>query len=685
MQRSSLLTALLIAVTVALFWPVYSFDFVWDDYVNIVDNPFMANPSWSSVVRFWTKPFFYLYVPLTYTVWVFITRAVSLWNLVEASAGPMAAGPYHLANLLLHILAVLVVFAILKKLVRRDWPAAAGAMLFAVHPMQIEPVAWVTGLKDVLAGLLSLLAVWQYLSYAVTTVAVDDLTAGDNIDKARKPSGHDATSARRRRIHYGLATAAFALALLAKPAAAMLPAALWVLDRCVIGRSMRDATRSLSGWLLLVLLVMVLAKMAQTEELVTYITPLWFRPLLFADAVGFYLFKLIVPLRLGVDYGRSAEWVVQEGWLEFFWLLPLVLAVFVWFERTRRPWLVPAAGLFVIGIIPVSGLVLFAFQEISVVADRYLYFSMLGPALALASLLSERGGKPALAITAALLSLLAIKSAAQVQLWRDESTLFTHALAVNPRSWLARNNLANDSLKHGKIDEALARFEQVLLQKPQLADTIITVGNILADQGKLDEAVVRYQEALRQALSLRLLLSAARAHTELANVFIVRGDVEEATRHYREALRNDPEYFPAHQNLGILLFNRGQIDAAIPHLETALNAGSPSLAVYNNLAIALAKSGRIDEAVQHLRTALRMNPKDADAHNNLGIILAGTGQVEDGAAEFREAARLRPDFAQAHENLSRAMGILGKPEDAARHHQEALRIEAARRASGAAR
>ncbi len=674
MSRQSSLSALLIVVTAAVFWQVQRFEFVWDDVVNLSGNPYMARPSWASLARFWERPFAYLYVPLTYTVWLITTRGVTLWNLLDGSAAVLWPGPFHAANLLLHLLAVVVVFAILRKLVRQDWPAAAGAMLFAVHPVQVEPVAWATGLKDVLAGLLSLVSVWQYLAYAGTAAAAGK-SAGGNAEKtnADDPEG---SITKRKRLHYTLATLTFALALLAKPTAVVVPAALWVLDHLLIGRSMRAATRSLAGWILLVSPIAVMTKMAQTAELVEFITPLWFRPLLFADAIGFYVFKLIFPLRLTIDYGRSAQWVVKEGWLDFFWVIPCVLlAILLWFGRQRRPWLVAAAALFVLGILPVSGLSLFAFQNISVVADRYLYFAMLGPALALASLLSERGGKLPLTIALVALGLLSVRTAMQVPYWRDNQSLFDHALELNPNSWIARLNLATLLAQEGKLDEAVAQFRALLRLKPTYAEAYNNLGSALSRQGKLDEAVEQYREALR------VNPASAVPHTNLANIHAKRGEVDDAIRHYREAVRIDPEYFEAHQKLGDLLFGRGQIEEAVPHLEEALRGNAANLEDYNNLAIALAKTGRIDEAIRFLRAALLANPSNAGAHNNLGIVLAGTGQIEDGAEQFREAVRLRPDFAQAHENLSRALMMLGKQEEAIRHHHEAQRLEAAERSA----
>jgi tetratricopeptide (TPR) repeat protein len=408
---------------------------------------------------------------------------------------------------------------------------------------------------------------------------------------------------------------------------------------------------------------------AQGIELVNFITPPWLRPVLMVDALGFYLYKLVFPLWLGVDYGRSAEWVATEGWRQFVWLIPCGVAPLIWFGSKRRPWLIAASALFVIGILPVSGLLLFAFQNISNAADRYLYFSMLGPAMALAFFLSERSDKPVIAVTVLVLSLWSLKSVAQIQIWRDENSLFSHALHLNPASWVSRNNLAYYLSRHGKLEDAITQYKLVLQQKPEHVDAITNLGSIYARQGKLDEAIAQYQEALR------IHPVSAPAHTGLANILASRGEIDEAIRHYREALKSDSEDFEARQNLGNLLFNKGQNEAAIEHFMSALQGNSASADVYNNLAIALAKTGRVNEAIDYLRSALRANPNDADTHNNLGIALAGTGQIEDGAEHFREAVRLRPDFYQAHENLSRALAVLGNVQEAGKEHQEAQRIE----------
>src|SRR6185503_6497754 len=153
MPRNRLALVILIALPLAVFAQTWNFEFVWDDAANIVNNRYLNPPSVANLVQFWRGPYERLYIPLTYSVW---------WA-TTALAGGSGSGPsvFHLANGLMHILSTLVVFAVLKILIRQHWAACAGALLFALHPLQVEPVAWITGMKDVLSGFLSLLALWQ--------------------------------------------------------------------------------------------------------------------------------------------------------------------------------------------------------------------------------------------------------------------------------------------------------------------------------------------------------------------------------------------------------------------------------------------------------------------------------------------------------------------------------------------
>ena len=248
----------------------------------------------------------------------------------------MAPDPrlFHSLNLLLHLLSVLIVWRILELFLRLrrptgtetavdgtslplEWAACGGALLFAIHPIQVEPVAWATGFKDVLFGLLSLVAVWHYLRY------VD----------ARMQPGTGRPS--RARLHYGLATGAFVLALLAKPTAVVLPLIVWLLAAWGWRRSWREQIAGLSVWVIIAVAWGLLTRWVQPGTSLAFEPPLWARPLIAGDAVLFYLYKLVLPLRFGPDYGRTPQVVLEHGWLFLTGLAPFALAGWLWLKRKK--------------------------------------------------------------------------------------------------------------------------------------------------------------------------------------------------------------------------------------------------------------------------------------------------------------------------------------------------------------
>ena len=167
MFRHYKIAVLLIVLTVAVFWRVHDHGFVWDDRIDIYENPHLISETGPDILVFWQKPYLGLYIPLTYTVWATITH----FSKVPPTRDGINLSPrlFHVANLIVHLLSIIVVFTILRLLVPSDWAAGAGTLLFALHPVQVEAVAWVDGMRDVLSGLLSFVALWQYLIYARAT------------------------------------------------------------------------------------------------------------------------------------------------------------------------------------------------------------------------------------------------------------------------------------------------------------------------------------------------------------------------------------------------------------------------------------------------------------------------------------------------------------------------------------
>ena len=667
MRPSHLLLLLVVAFTLVVFWQVRNFDFVWDDRSNVAENPYLKPVTLANTAVFWQGPYEKLYIPLTYTVWAGIAA-------VGDMAAPEARGSkdpslFHTVNLLLHLLSVIVVFMILRMLVRDDWASAGGALLFALHPVQVEPVAWVTGMKDVLCGLLSLVAIWQYLIYAASAKPLDDRASATK----RK------SAARQRRakwFHYGLATMSFLLALLAKPAAVAVPVVTVVFEQWLIRRPLKQWAATLGAWIVIAIPFVALTQSAQPSTDLGHLPPLWARPLIAADAIAFYLYKLVLPFRLWVDYGRSPDFV-EQGWMYITWVIPGGIAILIWFKKHDRAWLIAAAAVFAAGLLPVLGFIPFGFQNMSTVADRYLYLSMLGPALAFAWLCSSRRSRLLQGMLALLLAAFGLRSAIQLRVWQNNDALFEHALELNPASWMSQFNVGVGLAAQGKIDDAIERYRIALGLRPGYAHALNNLGNAMLAKGQWEDAVQYYRQALQSEPD------APDIHFNLASVLVKLNRLDEAVEHLNKSLQAEPNNASTHAKLADALFKQGKLDEAAARYRMALEIDPGSAETHYNLADLLVSRGDFDAAMEQYLQAAERKPDYAAAYLNIGVILANRGQLDAAIDYFYQALRARPEFPEAHEMLARALALQGKSGEAASHYQEALRITGSKGAAGA--
>jgi len=646
--RGATAAVLLVCVPLLSFLPVLGHDFLeWDDSFNVWRNPHLNPVTASHVLDFWRHPTAHHMYPLTSTTWALLALGA------RDASGALRPAPYHAANLLLHLAATLLVYRILLLLLGpnrpegtpRVGPALAGALLFALHPVQVEPVAWVTGAKDCLSGVLSLAAVWQFLLLCA--------------DRSVPP--------RRRVARAALATLAFSLALFAKPTAVVLP--LFALAARAGLRASRATGAGQAGsggraapwpgagwveyalpaaWLLLLALPWAAAtKYTQRDEVLEVVAPLVIRPRVALDSVAFYIYKLVFPFALGPDYGRcpiaSAHRAVAPM-AAVTWLVPLGLLVPVLCSARRRQALVVAA-VFVTALLPVLGLVPFAHQAISTVADRYLYLAMLAPGLALAWTLQARPG-PRCALAAALvLAVLGVRSNLQTRHWRDTIALFRHALAVNPHSALSNYNLGLAHAQRAELRTAVAYYRKALALAPRHKRAHNNLGNALGRMGRYAEAARHFSHAFRIDPSF------AEAHYNLARVLDADRRPADAVSQYSRALSIDPGYLDAHYNLANLFFRRGHVDRAIYHGSEALKLDPTDKDVHNNLGGFLRSKGRLDDAIAHYSRAAALEPSFADAYYNLGVAFLEQGNKAAAIAHLQHALQLQPGMKEARRRL----------------------------------
>jgi protein O-mannosyl-transferase len=625
--------ALVIAVFLA-YQPAWRSGFIWDDDVHLLNNPVLKS---GGLAGAWTPGSYINFWPLTFTVYRLEFEAWGL-NLLG----------YHLVNIALHAAAALLVWRLLVEL---NVPGAMlAAAIFALHPVNVESVAWIAQLKGLLSLLFALVSALFYLQYD------------------RKGCWW----------RYAAALAAFSLSTLAKGMVITLPV---VLLACAWWRSGSLQWRDLMRVLPFVLIGALMAGVevwTQSREGsdVVRTDSLLSRSAVAGCAVWFYLGKLLWPLNLCFVYPR---WKIDDGevlsYLPGLLLLVIVFALALW---RRRSWGRPVVMLIVCYaalLLPVLGFVNISFMQWSLVADHWQYAATIVPAAVLTGAAAnwafrQPGRRPvAYALGLALLAAFAVLTWRKSQTYADLETFWSDTLAKNPDCAPAHNNLGNILVARGQVEEAITHYRKALEIKPDYFDAHNNLGHVLADLGQIDDAIAHYRKALE------INPDYAEVHITLAAALAGRGQFDEAIDHCRKALQIKPDHAEGHINLGAALAGRGQVDEAIAHFRKALEIKPDHALARLNLGKALAGRGQVDEAIVHFRKALEIKPDDAEAHNYLGLALGSRGLVDEAIAHYRMALEMRPEYASAHYNLGTALAGLGQVDEAITHYRKALEIK----------
>ncbi|HVY41192.1 MAG TPA: tetratricopeptide repeat protein [Polyangia bacterium] len=579
----------LLVGTMVAYWPALHAGIVWDDRSFIMDNALIhrADGLW----RFWftTRPVDYY--PVTSTLWWLEWR---LWG--DSPLG------YHAVNVLVHAADVLLIWRLLVRLAAPGaWLAAA---LFAVHPVNVESVAWIAEGKNVLAMFFYLIS----LSCFVRSPAFgDDSSWG----------------------WYGLSVGSFLLALLSKTVVAPMPFVLLILLWWKRGRLTRADALAVAPFFVLAAGIGAVAFWFQAHRAIgaEVVRPDGFPARLAGAgwAIWFYLDKALLPLGLRSIYPR---WRIDpRDWWAY---LPALVAAGVvaacW--RRRGTWgtgPLVAFAYFIVMLSPVLGFMDIAFMKLSLVADHWQYFAMLGPvALAAAALATTgaRGGPyAALAALAGLvLVAMGISTWRLGERYRDAGTFWSAVLADDRDAWGAHNNLGAFLLEHGRPDEALAHFTRAVALRPDYAKAQYNLGALLRETGRLDAAVA----------------------------------------HLAVAVRLQPDYVDAQNGLARALAEKGDWDGALAHLESSLALDPDQAEAHNNLANVLRQKGQLGLAAAEYGKALAIHPDYAAAHFNLGEVLRAQGDLDGAIAHYQRALTFRPRFGAALHSLAAAYAEAGR-------------------------
>jgi Flp pilus assembly protein TadD, contains TPR repeats len=578
------LAALMIVAIALAYMRVRHAGFIWDDEQHLTQNPVIIGPL--GLADIWTSVRA-VYYPLVLTTFWVLHKFVGL-----------NPAPYHLLNIALHAINALLLWRLLTQLrVRAAW---LGAAVWALHPVLVQSVAWITELKNTQSAAFYLIAISLFLQ---------------SKDRKNAP------------VFYWLSVASFAAAITSKPSTVILPA---VIVLCLWWREGRFPWRDLRALMPFLVISLIASAWTVWEQKYhahavgsEWVQSPWQRILISADAVWFYLFKLIWPHPLIFIYPR---WNVDTSHVIAY--VPLaafvVVAIFLFIARhgPLRP-VFFACTYFVIALLPILDFFDVYFFRYSFVSDHFQYLASMGPLALAGSLIataSDRLGTKLpiarVAIPSLLLLILTALSFHQTRKYLNAITLYRSTLGKNPRCWMADYNLAIALKEQGEIDDAIRHYRHAIATRADYADAHFNLARILVEQGDFKEALAHYREVIA------LRPSDADAHNNYGSALFQAGDVENASREYGTAILLQGDYVDPRLNLASLLFQRGQTTDAITHLEAARNIAPNDAKVRTALGNALMKNGQLQQAAAEFRQALVIAPNEIGPLNSLAWILA---------------------------------------------------------------
>jgi protein O-mannosyl-transferase len=687
-KSKSFIILLIIVLSVAAFFPIFSNGFInYDDPAYVTKNlQVQSGISLQTIKWAFTSTIESNWHPLT---WISHAIDYSLFGLNPAYQ--------HGMSLFIHLLSSIILFLVLERMTKKIWLSFFVAIVFAIHPLHVESVAWISERKDVLSGLFWILTIGAYVFYCDSP----------------------------KTLRYIITLFMFALGLLAKPMLITLPFVLilldyWPLKRIEFGAHSSSKDKRKKSF--------SLAKSFQEKipffiltvvsSIITYIVQQRGGSMAGAEALSFpvrmsnaivsyllYIWKTILPVDLAIFYPHPENTLTMLEIIFAAGVLILV-SVFVWRMRIKYSYLVVGWLLFLGTLVPVIGIVQVGLQSM---ADRYMYLPIIGLAIMAGwgiPQLAARMRIPTMVIAGIvgiIIALMVFQTRTQAGYWKDSLTLFDHALSVTKNNHLADTNLGVALTDSGKIPDAILHLRKALSLRPNeilirsdLARALVEsrqfsealeqykfilprvlpdpqlrrrMGDVLADMGKTEEAIPHYQEAVR------LDTSDYFSRLKMAELYAEISKFEEARGQCRIVLARDPKNSRAHNILGIIAGRQLLNDDAIREFSEAIRLDSTNADAYNDFGVLYERMGKLTEAIEMYKKSIKVNQGQWSARLNLGVIFAGQGKYGEAETEWKQAIAANPINSDLHINLGRLYMMQNRSDEASQQFAEALQID----------
>ncbi|MGB8226155.1 MAG: tetratricopeptide repeat protein [Sedimentisphaerales bacterium] len=633
--------AVLAVITIIAYEPLRHNGFVgYDDDEYVLDCPQVRQGLTLETLKWaFAEPHFHNWHPIT-----------TLNYLIEYEFFGINAFGYHLTSLLLHIINSLLMLMILKKMTGAFWPSVFAAAVFAVHPLQVESVAWVAEQKNVISGLFWLLTIAAYIRYA------------------EKPAAG----------RYIVLLLVYGLCLMTKAIVVVVPFVLLLLDfwplrritRNTMGRIIIEKIPLLISAVLLIVVTTLAQKSGGAIKTMPYFA---FQYRLENAIVSYarYPVMMVYPVNLAVFYPHPGPKIALWQPLLAMLTLAVITGLVFYFGRQRR-YLITGWLWYVGTLVPVIGLIQLGGQAM---ADRYMYLPMVGLLIIIAELLSEAAQKwrnsryVLFVISGVIFIVLIIVTRNQVRYWKDDFTLFGHAIDVTKNNENMHYNIGHAYQQKGQFEKAMEHYKEALRIEPGDLQAMNNLGVLLLSQKKTDEALKIFEKAVQ--LNSRYIDSI----NNLGLALREKGRVKEAMEKWQQVLDLEPMQPEAHYNIGVTMLRNGGYSQAVEHLRKALEKKRNWVEVYNYLGTAYMAIGQFKAAMDSYNEAIKLKPNDINIESNIALTLAKLGKTEEANQIWQRILARDPENFKAHYGLGRLLADKKQLDEAMEHFNKVLQAK----------